>query len=322
MVPQNIRCARIGLSIRKPRCWSARNLSFAAESPSHASVEETLPSFQSSHLPAYDGPVLKLRPHAVRDAKVPPSFQLKSGGLLLAQANKHNSGPTPEPENGEEISDQEWEIRTGRAIYILQQTLPDFFSTGLVSSLDTPIVPRADGRKIEPDERSESIYSPRVRLEYEPPVALPTPLPRVLRIEGLHLYIASSVFVRHTLNALYADLHVEIRRVRLHGPPQNSSGSTPDDRPPSSSTRPRSTREKTLAIGLTVTGAGRVSGAPAQWEVNSTYTFSPTTGLIQLHTVDSIEPAPHQSIFEALGRFGLIGNGAVDNGLKGAGGAR
>lgn len=53
---------------------------------------------------------------------------------------------------------------------------------------------------------------------------------------------------------------------------------------------------------------------------NCTYTFSPITGLIQLHTVDSIEPAPHQSLFEALGRFGLIGGEGDD--LKGAGGAR
>ena len=33
---------------------------------------------------------------------------------------------------------------------------------------------------------------------------------------------------------------------------------------------------------------------------NSTYTFSPTTGLIHLHNIDSIHPAPHQAFFSAL----------------------
>lgn len=56
---------------------------------------------------------------------------------------------------------------------------------------------------------------------------------------------------------------------------------------------------------------------------NSTYTFSPITGLIQIHTIDSIEPAPHQALFEALGRFGLVGPGGGDlPGVGGAGGAR
>lgn len=53
---------------------------------------------------------------------------------------------------------------------------------------------------------------------------------------------------------------------------------------------------------------------------NCTYTFSPTSGLILLHTIDSIEPTPHQALFEALGRFGLVGRGGGD--LPGVGGAR
>lgn len=39
---------------------------------------------------------------------------------------------------------------------------------------------------------------------------------------------------------------------------------------------------------------------------NCTYTFSPLTGLIVHHNIDSIEPAPHQALFEALGKFGLL----------------
>lgn len=43
-------------------------------------------------------------------------------------------------------------------------------------------------------------------------------------VTGLHLYIGSSLFVRHTLNALYSDLRVEIRRVRVHGPQSKTPG--------------------------------------------------------------------------------------------------
>jgi len=59
-------------------------------------------------------------------------------------------------------------------------------------------------------------------------------------------------------------------------------------------------REKSLFVGLEVSGVARVSGARGGWEVNSTYVFSPFTGLIHAHIVESIEPAPHQAVFDAL----------------------
>ncbi|GBE84532.1 hypothetical protein SCP_0605110 [Sparassis crispa] len=198
---------------------------------------------------------------------------------------KEEPPPPPEPDA---VSDAEWELRTGRAIDVLHRTLPDFFRTGLVTSPADEV----------------GIYSPRIRLAYTPVVPLPAPFPRTLHIEGLPLYLASSVFVRHTLNALYTDLHVELRGVRVHGPPAPPA---PDD--PQSA--PRKIREKSLIIGLCVTGAVRVSGAPGGWQVNSTYAFSPLSGLVQTHTVDSIEPAPHQAVFDALRALGFgFGPGA------------
>ncbi|OCH83832.1 hypothetical protein OBBRIDRAFT_799584 [Obba rivulosa] len=231
---------------------------------------------------------------------------------MSPRQHESQNGGSPEPEHpGEpEISDQEWEIRTGRAIYILQQTLPDFFSTGLVSSLETPIVA---GRENWKDDTEEGIYSRNIRLSYTPPSPLPAPLPRTLHIEGLPLYMASSVFVRHTLNALYTDLRVTLRRVRVHGPRTGTNGSSlaggPASLPGLSDQSPgpegaararRSVREKSLFVGLDVSGVARVSGERGGWEVNSTYVFSPHTGLIYAHIVDSIEPAPHQAVFGAL----------------------
>ncbi|RDX42042.1 hypothetical protein OH76DRAFT_1363522 [Lentinus brumalis] len=229
---------------------------------------------------------------------------------------QRTAGPSSKPEGPRELSDQEWEIRTGRAIYVLQQTLPTFFSTGLISSVDTS---GSNSRTKEEDEIS--IYSPNIRLEYRPPTQFPPPFPRTLHVEGLPLYLASSAFVRHTLNALYTDLRVELRRVRVHGP-RSSSGLRPDTPEGTSQSqgKTRSIREKSLFIGLEVRGTNRVSKAEGGWEVNSTYTFSPTTGLIHLHNIDSIHPAPHEAFFSALqAALNKIGLGGPQ-GETGAGG--
>lgn len=120
------------------------------------------------------------------------------------------------------------------------------------------------------------------------------------------MYIASSTFVRHTLKALYTDLHVEITKfvVQTRGsgrsPPDFLTGSTDghdfatvlaypgrelDDL--SRQTEPkqwdgeiagdhwdlhgerkrRISRDKSLLLGLKVVGTARVSGAANQWEV-------------------------------------------------------
>ncbi|EKM53144.1 uncharacterized protein PHACADRAFT_197569 [Phanerochaete carnosa HHB-10118-sp] len=166
---------------------------------------------------------------------------------LLSTSDESEPPFSPEDPQGHkdsEISDQEWEIRTGRATYILQQTLPDFFATGLVSSTDVRPDPPAAvsppkrrmwtfpgaiwlGLRPKPSVNTstsvraktkdggadgESIYGPRIKLTYTPPTPLPAPFPKTLAFEGLHLYIASSIFVRHTLNALYMDLAVTLRR--------------------------------------------------------------------------------------------------------------
>ncbi|KAJ8082477.1 hypothetical protein AAF712_001593 [Marasmius tenuissimus] len=118
---------------------------------------------------------------------------------------------------------------------------------------------------------------------------------------GLPLYIASSAFVRHTLNALYSDLQVTIHKVSVNTP---KSGDTGHDAGTSSPTTTQNSlkrdREKSLFLGLRVNGTARVSGSLGEWEVNCTYGFSPITGLILTHTINSIEPAPHQTVYDAL----------------------
>ncbi|KAF9218594.1 hypothetical protein BS17DRAFT_798514 [Gyrodon lividus] len=199
-----------------------------------------------------------------------------------------------EPSGSEGISDQEWEIRTGRAIYILQQTLPDFFQVGLISNVDPTKGP--DIVNVSPSENGdvESIYSPKISLTYTPPVALPSPLPSTLSLEGLPLYLASSVFIRHTMKTLYSDLRVELRKFVVQ------SSSTSAQISPAAVTHTYNKREKSLFIGLSVYGTTRVSGGLGEWQIDSTYSFSPVSGLINVHTINSIHPTPHQAAYDAL----------------------
>jgi len=222
---------------------------------------------------------------------------------------------------------------TGRAITVLTETLPNFFSTGLVLSIDKSKLPdivdaslhgalnRTGVRNVvegvgsfvtrktrtesvhgpEADEletyaNTEPIYSSKIQLFYTP-----KGFERALHIQGAPLYITSSVFVRHTLNALYSDLQVNLLSVRTTPSPPSSSSTSPK--------RHGKTSNRSLSMRIGVSGLARVSGAKSEWEVDYTYNFSPTTGLILVHTINSIHPAPHESVYEAFrlgfGRLGL-----------------
>lgn len=173
----------------------------------------------------------------------------------------------------------------GRAIHLLQQTIPDFFQLGLVTSFDkvtgkpspSHYIPIGDLHSLTSKEDVESIYDSRVILSYTPPSRLPPPFPQTLQIEsnelliypcysrshlasGFPLYLASSMFLRHTLNALYSDVKVALNKTAVTNPPSSSS----DGGPSPSRTRHR---DKTFFIGVSVQGINRVTGARAEWEV-------------------------------------------------------
>ncbi|KAF8066906.1 hypothetical protein FPV67DRAFT_1562435 [Lyophyllum atratum] len=243
------------------------------------------------------------------------AHNLSSSDLGLRSTRPPDSNSKPDPSDRPQISDQDWEIRTGRAIYVLQQTLPEFFLEGLVTSNDKDTgspksaaasVPVLNANPLDSqtyrEEGVEVIYSAKIRLSYTPPVALPPPFPTTLHIEGLPMYLTSAVFIRHTLNALYSDLNVELRKVIVKTPrsKQSVSGEVTLEEPKQPSHLAQRGREKSLLVGFCVTGKSRVSGARGQWEVNSTYSFSPNTGLIDRHIIDSIYPPPHQAVYDSL----------------------
>lgn len=150
--------------------------------------------------------------------------------------------------------------------------------------------------------------------------------------------MASTVFIRHTLNALYSDLNVTLQKLIVNTPSSSHSPGTVDSEAESYKPKhgKRLSREKSILIKFCVTGNARVSGSAGEWEVyvqflsvgfqtfmmicrsNSTYTFSPRTGLIRTHTINSIYPAPHQAVYDALrmslGKVFGLGEGARTNG--------
>ncbi|KAG9090145.1 hypothetical protein FRC06_001198 [Ceratobasidium sp. 370] len=188
----------------------------------------------------------------------------------------------PQPDHGDEglpqsIDDAEWELRVGRAISILSRTLPDFFKNGLTTRFDHDSGTFALVEAVHPPP--DLIYAKNIRLRYAPPERLPAPFPETLQIEGLPLYFASAAIVRTSLNTLYHDMHLALKSVEV-----SSLGH----------------RERKFQVGFIVTGSSRVGESKTEWDIINTYQFSRNTGLINQHDVNSIHPAPHSTVYDAL----------------------
>ena len=75
------------------------------------------------------------------------------------------------------------------------------------------------------------------------------------------MYIASSAFVRHTLNAIYSDTHLVLQKFAVNDPRTDVSGQT------QSSSSTKLGRDKSLTVAFSVHGNARVSGTAGQWDV-------------------------------------------------------
>ncbi|KZV64258.1 hypothetical protein PENSPDRAFT_588724 [Peniophora sp. CONT] len=245
----------------------------------------------------------------------------------------HYDEPEPEPEHNDEqrLSDAEWDARAGAAIDTLTRTLPHFLESGLHTRTDSSLshlsslTGFATSRDAAPsdDGEGEQIYDSRIRLSYTPPAELPAPLPRTLHVDGLPLYLASSMLLRHSLHAIYSPLTLTVTSVRVSSTRPPGSGPSIPSLPPSHRNGAESVqrhekayeRQKSLAIGFDIDGRGRVGGKSAHWEIRSTYHFHPMHARIHRHVVDSIVPAPSSGVFDLLrsvldgvgGRVGVPG---------------
>jgi hypothetical protein len=175
-------------------------------------------------------------------------------------------------------SHQQLSLSIGRAIYVIQETLPEFFDIGLVVSVNKATgmpsrsAPTANANFLESsfiNDLEEPIYSPNIRMSYTPPA----PFPKTFHLEGMHklhtiflsqqilglqLYVGSSGIIRHMMNALYSDLTVRVAKLVIDSPPTLCSGTTG---------KRKINRDKSFRIRQIVVGNSRVSGKPSEWEM-------------------------------------------------------
>ena len=168
----------------------------------------------SRHLPKHDSIAF----HTSHLVSTSPGLHtvdlVNHSDLGLRSHRPPDSLPDPRQDAPPDVTDQEWEIRTGespanppsdlnsdslgRAIFVIQETLPNFFTSGLITSIDkttgsphpSPSTsnPSGDTNFLEHyivENIDECIYSSNIRLSYTPPVALPAPFPKTLHVEGI-----------------------------------------------------------------------------------------------------------------------------------------
>lgn len=219
------------------------------------------------------------------------------------------------------MSDQEYNVRVGRAYDLLRATIPDFMRTGLVdyhhdhashpsrlTLLDvftfralraSNSQEEANNREAENIRASEQVYDPGIHFRFRPappPSMLSSPASTSiggstepdlsdeevasLSFSGRSLYFASSHILRHTLNVLFADAGVEVKKIKLE----------------CKGDRPRV--EDVLHLRLELTGHLRVTGQEHRYTLIFRYDIDPDTGRIVRHTVERVEPAIGRKVSE------------------------
>ncbi|WVQ94503.1 hypothetical protein IAU59_001582 [Kwoniella sp. CBS 9459] len=183
----------------------------------------------------------------------------------------------PDPE--EEVDDGEWDIRVARAMLHLRDTLPMFFDAEMRSSDMFP-----------PD-----IYSRNVVLK------LPAPLP--LKISSLSGYSMAFSLARSGMHALHTDLRTDLERMTFSPSPSGAATAKVDPAAASMLSRKPvpAHRQKQIRIQVAVYGRPRLPPHhEAKWHTSSLYTFSPYSGLITSHDVETIRPLPGEGVAEWL----------------------
>jgi hypothetical protein len=208
------------------------------------------------------------------------------------------------------VSDQEYNVRVGRAYDLLRATMPDFMRTGLVdyhhdqasqsSGLTLLDVFTFRALRAKPNgsahsdaeekvNEADQVYDPAIQFRISP---APTPSSSItssstgatepdlteeeaasLSFSGRSLYFASAHVLRHTLNILFSNPRVEIQKIRMEC---RASQPRVDD---------------ILHLRFQFSGYLRMTGQEHTYTLVFRYDFDPDTGRIVRHTVEKVEPA-------------------------------
>lgn len=237
------------------------------------------------------------------------TIQYAEQGFFTPSSIPSSSKPSGSPGQGgrrrERISDEEYHLRIGRASDLLRATLSEFMRTGLVDYRDNKpgrssaltlldvftfraLASReisAEGEDTTPDQ----VYDPKIHFQFRPAPPLSTSrIPSTfsgssasptdeeaasLSFTGRNLYFASAHVLRHTLNVLFSDPQVQVRKLRLE-----SKGE-------------KLRVEDALHVRMEFNGHLRVTGQEHNYTLIFRYDFDNDTGRIVRHTVERVEPA-------------------------------
>ncbi|WWC87757.1 uncharacterized protein L201_002649 [Kwoniella dendrophila CBS 6074] len=188
-------------------------------------------------------------------------------------------GKGKEPQNNfeEEVDDREWDIRVARAMIHLRETLPLFFE------------PQMNSAEMFPHD----IFSKHVVLK------LPAPLP--LKISSLSGYSMACSLAKSGMHALHTDLRTDLERMSFSPTPSQLAQSDTRSALIFVKKPIPSHRQKQIRVQVAVYGTPRLPPhKEAKWYTSSVYTFSPYSGLITSHEVETIRPLPGEGVAEWL----------------------
>ncbi|WWC68744.1 uncharacterized protein I206_102678 [Kwoniella pini CBS 10737] len=255
---------------RACKASSSRNLTPRAASLKHLSV--TPRSFKRS---------LSLLPSR-SPSSVPfflPHFGLGGSKVHLPLYGGNGKGKGKEPPNNaeEEVDDREWDIRVARAMLHLRETLPLIFD------------PEMNSTEMFPHD----VFSKNMVLK------LPAPLP--LKISSLSGYSMAYSLARSGMQALHTDLRTDLERMSFSPSPSTLAQSDPKSALILSKKPIPTHRRKQIRVQVAVYGLPRLPPhKEAKWYTSSLYTFSPYSGLITSHEVETIRPLPGEGVAEWL----------------------
>ncbi|KAJ9125555.1 hypothetical protein QFC22_000517 [Naganishia vaughanmartiniae] len=189
----------------------------------------------------------------------------------------------------EEVDDREWELRVdlnsspqspplsyllGSGLLHLRATLPYIFNP----PEDAPLFP-------------PSVYSNHVCLR------LPAPLP--VKLSSLHLYQFIFAMARHGMHVMHTDVYASLDKMTVS--PNVTARMATKDLVKRSPNTERKRRNRQVRVELSVNGTPRLTpDHPTSWKTSSLYTFSPLSGLIIEHEVETIRPLPGEGVAEWL----------------------
>ncbi|WRT65585.1 uncharacterized protein IL334_002530 [Kwoniella shivajii] len=191
--------------------------------------------------------------------------------------NGKGKGKEPRRNEEEEVDDREWDIRVARAMLHLRETLPSLFDAEMNSAEMFP----------------HDIFSRNVVLK------LPQPLP--IKISSLSGYSMAFSLARNGMQAFHTNLRTDLERLTFSPTMSDLAKSDVKSSLILSRKPVPSHRQKQIRVQVSIYGTPRLPPhKEAKWHTSSVYTFSPYSGLISSHEVETIRPLPGEGVAEWL----------------------